>query len=205
MYLTKGMRDVFIFAWRYAVNRRTFARKIVFDEIQRRLACFEDWELKDMIEECRHPINRACVDDCDLEEMDRVAEYLQKVLAWRAQKEQEEPHPLGRQEGLYVPIIRVRDNDTGKIHVVGSDRHDALIIRHGLIQYINLQNHGRTLANSNGTYEFVGYENPYGDELACRWYSPTRIARISSRLVRWQSQINARITKLLSGMTKKRE
>lgn len=60
---------------------------------------------------------------------------------------------------MLFPIIRIRDNDTGNIRIVGTDTHDTLYIdeRTGGIQYLNLQNcEGTEVINDHSTYSYVG-------------------------------------------------
>ena len=61
---------------------------------------------------------------------------------------------------LEIPIIRVRDKISGKVHDVGSDEYDRLYLdEDGHIQYISL----RTLKGTkDGAYYFVadGYHHP---------------------------------------------
>ena len=68
---------------------------------------------------------------------------------------------------MMFPIIKVRDNETGHVHVVGTNTHDTLYIddKTGGIHYHNLQNcEGTMKIGRHNTYEFVGksYEwEPY--------------------------------------------
>lgn len=101
-----------------------------------------------------------------------------------------------------MPVIRVRDKDTGRVHVVGSNTHDMLIISDG-IQYVNMQSCGSTMS---GEYEFVAaWEDPFEGEIACRWYSPSRIQRISDRLAKWRKQFDKRVAKILFGHDQKKK
>lgn len=87
--LTTQERDVFVFAFRYALPRRTFARSIVFDELKKHIDDFETWELKDLRDECKDAWNRDHVDDCDREEMDDFARFLDKVVKGRCHFERD--------------------------------------------------------------------------------------------------------------------
>ena len=52
---------------------------------------------------------------------------------------------------MYVPIIKVRDKESGKVHIVGSNHHDRLIKgEHGL-EYLNIQCQDGTMDG----YEFA--------------------------------------------------
>lgn len=57
---------------------------------------------------------------------------------------------------MRFPIIRVRDKEDGKVHIVGTRQHDMLYIdkRTGHIKYYNLQNGSG--CGVGGSYEFVG-------------------------------------------------
>ena len=62
---------------------------------------------------------------------------------------------FGRQFLASFPLIKVRNTDTGEIHVVGISHHDYLYVTEdGTISYVNLQNYG-TIGDG---YEFV-YES----------------------------------------------
>lgn len=62
---------------------------------------------------------------------------------------------------MLYPIIRVRDKQTGKEHIVGENIHDALsITENGQLQYINYQCLDGT--GDDGAYQFVdGTEGNY--------------------------------------------
>lgn len=51
--------------------------------------------------------------------------------------------------------IFVRDKFDGRIHRVGDDQHDSLLVRDGVVSYYNLQNGCGTLEDGTGEYEFV--------------------------------------------------
>lgn len=53
-----------------------------------------------------------------------------------------------------LPIIKVRDKNTGVCHIVGQDIHDALEIENGAIHYTNIQCMSGTRFDDAG-YEFI--------------------------------------------------
>ena len=55
---------------------------------------------------------------------------------------------------MKIPIIRVKDRSTGRIHIVGTDSHDHLHLWHGLFSYYNLQNGCGTGMDRECEYEF---------------------------------------------------
>lgn len=62
---------------------------------------------------------------------------------------------------MRVPVIRIRDKDTGSLRMVGTDRHDFLEIdpETGGIHYVNLQCLESTRKyDGESTIEFVGVE-----------------------------------------------
>lgn len=62
---------------------------------------------------------------------------------------------------MRVPVIRIRDRDTGALRMVGTDHHDVLEIdpEAGGIHYMNLQCLESTRKyDGDGTFEFVGVE-----------------------------------------------
>lgn len=63
---------------------------------------------------------------------------------------------------MLFPVIKVKDKDTGSIHILGTDRHDTLYVDDstGGLHYMNLQNCEGTVKNS--CYEFMSEsENQY--------------------------------------------
>lgn len=58
--------------------------------------------------------------------------------------------------------IFVRDKTDGSVHRVGSDRHDSIDVRDGVVHYYNLQNGEGT--GECGDYEFVDSEYGAIDE-----------------------------------------
>ena len=59
---------------------------------------------------------------------------------------------------MLFPIIRIKDTDNGREHIVGTDTHDSLYINgNGRIAYTNLQNGG----GLDDWYEFVGSQSEY--------------------------------------------
>lgn len=62
---------------------------------------------------------------------------------------------------MRIPVIRIRDKDTGTLRMVGTDHHDVLEIdtETGGIHYVNLQCLEST-RNYDGesTFDFVGVE-----------------------------------------------
>lgn len=62
---------------------------------------------------------------------------------------------------MRIPIIRIRDKDTGILRMVGTDHHDVLEIdpETGGIHYVNLQCLESTRKyDGESTFEFVGIE-----------------------------------------------
>lgn len=62
---------------------------------------------------------------------------------------------------MLIPIIQVRDNSNGTVHVVGTNSHDTLYIdeKTGGIYYHNLQNsEGSQKYDGKSEYDFVGAE-----------------------------------------------
>jgi hypothetical protein len=57
---------------------------------------------------------------------------------------------------MLFPIIKVKDNETGYEHIIGTNSHDMLCVEDGLISYYNLQN-GE--GSRFGTYSFLGEED----------------------------------------------
>jgi len=60
---------------------------------------------------------------------------------------------------MMFPIIKIRDNETGHVHVVGTNTHDTLYIddKTGGIHYLNLQCcEGTRRFDGESTYDFVG-------------------------------------------------
>jgi hypothetical protein len=51
--LSKDERTVYVFALRYALPRHTYALSLVAGEILARLDSFEDWEIDNMIRDCK--------------------------------------------------------------------------------------------------------------------------------------------------------
>ena len=51
--------------------------------------------------------------------------------------------------------IFVRDKFDGRVHRVGDNQHDSLLVRDGVVRYYNLQNGCGTLEDGSGEYEFV--------------------------------------------------
>ena len=51
--------------------------------------------------------------------------------------------------------LYVKDRLNGRVHRVGTDQHDSLLARNGVIYYYNLQNGCGTLEDGGGEYEFV--------------------------------------------------
>ena len=58
---------------------------------------------------------------------------------------------------MQFPLIRVRDKDNGREHIVGTDTHDSLYIDDdGSLHYHNYQNGEGSGASRKYAYEFVG-------------------------------------------------
>ena len=75
---------------------------------------------------------------------------------------------------MMIPIIRVRDRNTGEIHILGTDDHDDLVkgSHDGDIAYYNLQNGDGSGSDAEDGYEFVIEHNNYGvPESAVEWIS----------------------------------
>ena len=66
---------------------------------------------------------------------------------------------------MLIPVIKVRDKDTGRIHIVGTNRHDMLTVKPECIEYYNLQNG----CGSDYTYEFLPHD---GYDPAEWWNDP---------------------------------
>jgi len=82
------------------------------------------------------------------------------------------------------PIIIVRDNDTGKEHIVGTDHHDSLWIDEetGGIHYLNLQCcEGTTKYDGKSTFEFVGVESDFLYQSEIRFVTFAELMRIYNR------------------------
>ena len=47
--------------------------------------------------------------------------------------------------------LEIRDKDSGIVHVIGTNPHDTLYVKNGIVEYYNLQNG----CGTDGTYEFV--------------------------------------------------
>lgn len=67
---------------------------------------------------------------------------------------------------MLIPVIRVRNNNTGYSHIVGSNTHDALVSDGNVIWYFSHQG-GTTREGDEKTHEFdmfrpdVDYLDPY--------------------------------------------
>jgi hypothetical protein len=58
---------------------------------------------------------------------------------------------------MLFPVIKIKDNDTGSIRIVGTSTHDTLFVSdNGGIGYYNLQNG----CGSGETYSFQGVYRP---------------------------------------------
>lgn len=81
---------------------------------------------------------------------------------------------------LRVPVIRVRDKTDGRVHIVGSDSHDQLIIaNNGCIYYRNMQNNETTLPGDDYEFVIANPDDGYMYNEACKWYTPARFKRLS--------------------------
>lgn len=61
-----------------------------------------------------------------------------------------------------IPLIKVRDK-SGRVHIVGTDTHDRLVVENNALHYVNLQCMQGTRF---GEYEFVGVEGVNEAEFA---------------------------------------
>lgn len=77
---------------------------------------------------------------------------------------------------MLFPIIKVKDNDTGHEHIVGTNSHDTLLINDGKITYYNLQN-GE--GSEYGTYSFLGVEDDFS--LRVEFVSYEEFQKINAR------------------------
>lgn len=76
-------------------------------------------------------------------------------------------------KGSNMVRLWIKDLTDGKVHEYGTDRHDALIVRDGVLEYINMQNGdgspaGYCFCNEDGTTDWFenakeGYTETYVD------------------------------------------
>ena len=72
---------------------------------------------------------------------------------------------------MLIPVIKVRDKDTGRIHIVGTNRHDMLTVKPDRIEYYNLQNG----CGSGETYEFL----PQSDYDPAEWWNDPHVEMVT--------------------------
>lgn len=83
--LTKDEKTIYIFALRYALPRHSYALHFVIYQIFPLIADFEDWEIKDMIDDCRlfYPGPELGGVECDRPLVDNFRERLKEELERR--------------------------------------------------------------------------------------------------------------------------
>ena len=78
-----------------------------------------------------------------------------KAFLKNAIKDQEDQDRREAERAPRPTDIFVKDRLTGRVHRVGAERHDALLVVDGQVRYYNLQNGDGTTPDGCGGYELV--------------------------------------------------